>query len=60
VSDRYKGHILSVEALMGLGRSLMRLDRGNEAMEVYRRIIEEYPGTRWSVHAETQVASLGR
>jgi len=60
MADRYEASILTVEALMGLGRSLIQLDQRTEAKALYRRIIEEYPGTRWAKHARNQVASLER
>jgi TolA-binding protein len=59
-ADRYKGHSLRAEALMGLARSLSQLDRRSEVLEVYGRVIEEYPGTRWAQHAERQLVSSGR
>ncbi|MBW8056602.1 MAG: tetratricopeptide repeat protein [candidate division NC10 bacterium] len=60
LTEAYKGHTLTVEALMGLARSLMRLDRQPEALAAYRRVIEEYPATRWADQAEEAAAFLER
>lgn len=57
-ADRYQGHSLRAEALMGLARSLSQLHKPSEAVEVYRRVTEEYPGTRWAQQAERQLISL--
>jgi TolA-binding protein len=60
LTERYKGHSLTGEALTGLGRCLERLMRQGEAKEVYQRIIKEYPGTPWSRLAERRLAGLER
>ncbi|MFQ5846445.1 MAG: tol-pal system YbgF family protein [Candidatus Methylomirabilales bacterium] len=60
LADRYKTEALRVEALVGLARSLKAVDRGMEAIEVYQRIMQAYPGTNWARAAQEQLASLER
>ena len=57
-AERYKGHSLRADALMGLARSLTQVHQPSEALEVYARVIDEYPGTFWGRQAERQVISL--
>jgi TolA-binding protein len=57
-ADRYQGHSLSAEALMGLARSLTQLDQRTELVDVYQRVTAEYPGTRWARDAERQLVTL--
>lgn len=60
LADRHRGHPLTIEALMGLGRSLTLAGETAKATEVYRRVIKEYAATGWSRRAEEQLALLGR
>ncbi|MGH7370468.1 MAG: tetratricopeptide repeat protein, partial [Candidatus Methylomirabilales bacterium] len=60
LGERYKDSSLSIEALLGLARSLSRLDRRAEAVEVYRRIAEEYAGTSWGRRAEELIGVVER
>lgn len=60
VAERYNDHPLRPELLMGLARSLAQFDQRTEALATYERVIQEFPGTRWSTQAQTHVASLQR
>ena len=60
LSQRYRGHALSVEALMGLARSLQQSQQKEEAVAVYRGVVEAYPGSIWSRQAEERLALLER
>jgi TolA-binding protein len=60
LADRYKHHTLGAEALMGLGRCLTALDQPKKAVEVYERLITDYPATPWARQAQMQIASLQR
>ena len=60
VAERHRESHLRAEALMGLGRSLAKNGRGVEALETYRRIAEEYPGTPLARRADELAALLAR
>ena len=60
LADRHRGYPLTVEALMGLGRSLKLSEEKGKATEVYLRIVKEYAASGWSRQAEEQLASLER
>lgn len=60
LADRHRGHALTIEALMGLGRSLTLAEETAKATEVYRRVVKEYAATGWARRAEEQLALLGR
>lgn len=60
LGDRYKDSPISPEALMGLARCLRQLDRRPEAMDVYRRVIEEHGGTAWARQAEEVMGAVDR
>jgi len=60
LGERYKDSSLSIEALLGLARSLGHLDRRPEAVELYRRIADDYAGTSWGRRAEELMGAVER
>jgi len=60
LGERYKDSSLSIEALLGLARSLGHLERRPEAVELYRRIADDYAGTSWGRRAEELMGVVER
>lgn len=60
LADGFQGSLLTAEALIGLARCLGQLDRSGEVIAAYRRVMNDYPTSRWSDEAERALARIER